>query len=47
MPSIALTWCIEDEVTEAAKVIDTRMDLDGDTASRAWPTRCCWRAPSG
>jgi predicted nucleic acid-binding protein len=34
--SIALTWCFEDEVTEAAKVIDTRMDSDGDTASRAW-----------
>jgi rRNA-processing protein FCF1 len=34
--SIALTWCFEDEVTEATKVIDTRIDSDGDTASRAW-----------
>jgi predicted nucleic acid-binding protein len=34
--SIALTWCFEDEVTEATEVIGTRIDSEGAIVPDLW-----------
>jgi predicted nucleic acid-binding protein len=34
--SIALTWCFEDEVTEATEVIGTRVDSEGAVVPDLW-----------